>query len=119
MAIPDQRPMIAALHAAARVPRSDAIQEDLTMFIVVEHAITSPEVFFRLVPKVTETPAGIKAIQFLPSVSQDRAACLWQAKSVDALKSFLEPLIAQSSRNIYYAVDSRKSIGLPTLALAA
>ena len=89
------------------------------MFIVVEHTITNPDVFFGLAAKVGEAPAGIKALQFFPSVSKDRAVCLWQAKSVDALKSFLETLSAESSRNIYYAVDSAKAMGLPNLAAAA
>jgi len=89
------------------------------MFIVVEHTITNPDVFFGLAAKVGEAPSGIKALQFLPSVSKDRAVCLWQANSVDALKNFLESLSAESSRNTYYAVDSTKAMGLPNLAAAA
>ena len=89
------------------------------MFIVVEHTITDPDVFFGLASKVSEAPAGIHAIQFLPSVSKDRAVCLWEAKSVDALKGFLEPLSGQVSRNIYYAVDSTVAMGLPIKKSAA
>ena len=89
------------------------------MFIVVEHTITNPDVFFGLVPRVAEAPSGIKALQFFPSTSKDRAVCLWEANSVDALKAFLEPLSAQSSRNTYYTVDNTKAIGLPTLGAAA
>ncbi len=89
------------------------------MYIVAEHTITNPEVFFGLAPKVTAAPSGINPIQFLPSVNKDRAVCLWEAKSVDALKSFLEPLIASSSRNIYYAVDSTVAMGLPGKKSAA
>lgn len=89
------------------------------MFIVVEHTITNPDVFFGLASRVSEAPAGINAIQFLPSVSKDRAVCLWEAKSVDALKGFLEPLSGQVSRNIYYAVDNTVAIGLPIKKSAA
>jgi hypothetical protein len=89
------------------------------MFVVVEHTITNPDVFFGLVSRVAEAPSGIKALQFFPSMSKDRAVCLWEANSVDALKGFLEPLSAQSSRNTYYAVDRAIAIGLPTLASAA
>jgi hypothetical protein len=35
------------------------------------------------------------------------------------LKGYLEPLAAKSSRNIYFAVDNKNAIGLPTLASAA
>jgi len=89
------------------------------MFIVVEHTITKPDVFFGLAQRVDEAPSGINALQFFPSVSKDRAVCLWEAKSVDALKGFLEPLTAQSSRNTYYAVDSTKAMGLPIKKAAA
>jgi hypothetical protein len=89
------------------------------MFIVVEHTITNQGVFFGLIPKVAEAPSGIKALQFFPSMSKDRAVCLWEDNSVDALKGFLEPLSAQSSRNTYYPVDRTRAIGLPALAAAA
>lgn len=85
------------------------------MYIVVEHTITNPDVFFGLASRVAEAPAGINAVQFFPSMSKDRAVCLWEAKSVDALKRFLDPLTAPSSRNIYYAVDSTKAMGLPKI----
>ncbi|HET7319217.1 MAG TPA: hypothetical protein VFK23_08785, partial [Nitrospirota bacterium] len=70
---------------------------------------------FGLASRVAEAPAGINAVQFFPSMSKDRAVCLWEAKSVDALKGFLDPLTAPSSRNIYYAVDSTKAMGLPKI----
>jgi len=89
------------------------------MFIVVEHTITNPDVFFGLASRVAEAPSGINALQFFPSVSKDRAVCLWEAKSVDALKGFLETLTAQSSRNTYYTVDSTKAMGLPSKKSAA
>ena len=89
------------------------------MFVVVEHTITNPDVFFGLVSKAAEAPSGIKALQFFPSMSKDRAVCLWEANSVEAVKGFLEPLSAQSSRNTYYTVDSKIAMGIPTLASAA
>jgi hypothetical protein len=89
------------------------------MFIVVEHKITDPDAFFAIAARVGEAPSGIKGLQFFPSISKDRAVCLWQANSIEALKGFLEPLSAQSSRNTYYEVDSTKAMGLPNLAAAA
>jgi hypothetical protein len=89
------------------------------MFVVVEHTITDPDVFFALAARVAEAPSGIKGLQFFPSINKNRAVCLWQADSIEALKGFLEPLSAQSSRNTYYEVDSTKAMGLPNLASAA
>jgi hypothetical protein len=89
------------------------------VFIVVEHTITNPDYFFGLASRVSEAPSGVNALQFFPSVNKDRAVCLWEAKSVDALKGFLESLTAQSSRNIYYTVDSTIAMGLPGKKSAA
>ncbi len=89
------------------------------MYIVVEHTITNPDVLFGLASKVADAPPGINALQFFPSVNKDRAVCLWEAKSIDALKGFLEPLSASSSRNAYYKVDSTVAIGLPGKESAA
>ena len=89
------------------------------MLIVVEHTITDPDAFFALAARVAEAPSGIKGLQFFPSVSKDRAVCLWQANSIEALKGFLEPLSAQISRNTYYEVDGTKAMGLPNLSAAA
>jgi len=89
------------------------------MFIVVEHAITNSNAFFGLVAKATDAPSGLKVLQFFPSTTKDRAVCLWDAKSLDALKGFLEPLSAQSSRNTYYTVDGTNAMGLPTVKAAA
>jgi hypothetical protein len=84
------------------------------MFVLVEHTITNPDAFFGLVSKIAEAPSGIRSLQFFPSINKDRAVCLWEANSVDALKGFLEPLSAKYSRNTYYTVDNAKAIGLPT-----
>ncbi len=89
------------------------------MFVVVEHTITNAEAFFGLVPKVAQAPAGVKALQFFPSANKDRAVCLWEASSVDALKGFLEPLSAASSKNTYYTVDNKNAMGLPAQGSAA
>ena len=89
------------------------------MHIVVEHTITDPDAFFGVAAKVAAAPPGFNALHFFPSISKDRAVCLWEAKSVDALKGFLESLSAESSRNIYYAVDTTKAMGLPIKKAAA
>ena len=89
------------------------------MFIVVEHTITDPDAFFALAARVAEAPSGIKGLQFFPSINKNRAVCLWQADSIEALKGFLEPLSAQSSRNTYYAVDGTKAMGISNLGAAA
>lgn len=90
------------------------------MFIVAEHIITNPNAFFEARAKIAQTwPKGVKRLQAFPSVSRDRAVCLWEAESPEKLKAFLEPVLGPCSRNTYYAVDTKEAVGLPTIAAAA
>lgn len=84
------------------------------MFIVVQHDITNKDAFFGAAHEIVDdVPAGIKPIQFLPSTDSKKAVCLWDAKSVDAVKNYLEPKIGKTAKNTYYAVDSKVAMGLP------
>ena len=89
------------------------------MYVVAEHMITNPDAFFALAGKVGEAPSGLNTIHFFPSTSQNRAVCLWEANSVDAVRSFLEPMASECSINTYYAVDGTKAMGLPIKKAAA
>jgi len=87
------------------------------MFIIVNHDITNQKAFFGAGDAVVnDAPHGIKPIQFLPSTDGKRAVCLWEGKSVDAVRNYLETKIAASSKNTYYEVDSKVAIGLPVHA---
>jgi hypothetical protein len=87
------------------------------MFVVVEHDIKNANAFFGSAESVVGgCPKGIKTIQFFPSSDQKRAVCLWEAPSVEAVKDYLEDKISSSSKNTYYAVDSKVAMGLPVPA---
>jgi hypothetical protein len=87
------------------------------MFIVVRHDITDQKGFFGAAEAVTKAvPQGLKVVQFLPSTEGREAICLWEATSVDAVKSYLEPKTTGLSKNAYYAVDSKVAMGLPVHA---
>lgn len=84
------------------------------MFIVVEHDITNQDAFFGAAEDVVnQAPADAKPVQFFPSTDSTRAVCLWQAESVDAVKNYLAKKLGASSKDTYYAVDSKAAIGLP------
>lgn len=87
------------------------------MFVVVQHDITDADAFFGSAESVVgSVPTGVKAVQFFPSNDRKRAVCLWEAPSVDSVKNYLEAKIGSSSRNTYYAVDSKVAMGLPVPA---
>jgi len=87
------------------------------MFVVVQHDITNANAFFGASDSVVNNaPKGHKTVQFFPSSDRKRAVCLWEAPSVDSVKNYLESKIGSSSRNTYYAVDSKVAMGLPVHA---
>jgi hypothetical protein len=88
--------------------------KEIDMFIVVQHDITNKDAFFGSAKEVVEgVPQGIKAVQFLPSTDSAKAVCLWEGKSVEDVKNYLEPKIGKIARNTYYGVDGKVAIGLP------
>jgi hypothetical protein len=68
------------------------------MIVGIYHSISNPQKFGEVVGKVDtmikdgRLPNGIKGLTFAPSTDGRRAFCLWEASSVNGLKSFLEPL---------------------------
>lgn len=87
------------------------------MFIVVCHDIRNQKAFFGAADAIVkDVPQGVKPLQFFPSTDGNQAVCLWESKSVDAVKNYLETKTGESSKNTYYAVDSKVAIGLPVPA---
>jgi hypothetical protein len=94
------------------------------MIVGIYHSISNPQKFGEVVGKVDtmikegRLPNGIKGLTFAPSTDGRRAFCLWEASSVNGLKSFLEPLTGTVAHNEYFEVDGNKAEGLPQEALA-
>src|SRR3974377_2391443 len=57
-------------------------------------------------------PAGLKPLQYLPSVDGRNADCVWEANSLGALQKFLDRETA-GARNEYFQVNAEAAIGLP------
>jgi hypothetical protein len=59
-------------------------------------------------------PKGLRPLEYLPSVDGQRAVCVWEADSLDALKEFMERETQDAARNDYFEVKVENAIGLPT-----
>ena len=90
------------------------------MQIVVQHRITDPEKFASTDPEevVGSAPSGVEAKQFYPSADGTAAVCLWQADSIDTLRSFLDPATEGMAENSYFEVSTERAMGLPETAAA-
>ncbi len=98
------------------------------MHISVHHKITDPQKWGQTTKNImamTEQgrlPQGLKGLMYLPGMDGHRADCLWEAPSLEALKSFLDRESGSGAKNEYFQIDDAKAFGLsgqPELRKAA
>jgi hypothetical protein len=79
----------------------------------VQHTISEPAVFWNSADPRNLSPQ-VKLHHTFPTPDGTRAACIWEADSVDALKGFLEPILGKTSRNEYFQVENREGFARPS-----
>ena len=84
------------------------------MYVVVHHRVIDRDKFLATDPRDIggNAPDGVEVLQFLPARDASAADCLWQAKSLDAVRSYLDPATSDSCENTYFEVDSGYAMGL-------
>ena len=91
------------------------------MFIVVHHRFTDPETAFARGENLLAAngaPAGVLAREFYPSRDKADAFCLWEGKSLEEVRDYVDATLGDSSRNEYWEVDAGIARGLPELAVS-
>jgi hypothetical protein len=92
------------------------------MYVSVHHTITDPQKWEQITKNMTELiehnriPQGLKGLMYLPGTDGHMADCLWEAHSLDALKSFLERETGMAARNEYFQINANTAFGLPCKA---
>jgi hypothetical protein len=90
------------------------------MYVVVNHVINDTSKFWAAAQSVTANlPTGLKVIHTFPSPDGRKAVCVWEAGSVEAVRSFLDPATAGMARNDYFQSPNKEGMAMPTLARAA
>jgi hypothetical protein len=89
------------------------------MHVIAVHNITDPEGFGAAVgPAIERIPAGMTLHSMFPSEDGARAVCVWEAGSVEDVRSLVEDATAGLSRNDYFPVADAQAIGLPQASTA-
>ena len=89
------------------------------MIISVHHMILNPEQWERSIKRITGLadkgllPKGLKGLLFLPGMDGHRADCVWEADSIESLKTFLDRESGSGAKNEYFQVDDTSAFGLP------
>ena len=91
------------------------------MVVTVQHQIRDPNKWAHTTKHVMECieqgklPKGLKALMYLPGMDGHKAVCLWQADTLEKVKSFLDRETGQAAKNEYFQVDEMSAVGLPAL----
>ena len=105
--------------SAGRAHTNNQTKGDESMHVVVRHYINDSAKWNAGVKNImsmmeqNRLPAGLKPLEYLPSVDTRNADCVWEADSLGALRGFLERETAAGARNEYFEVNAEAAIGLP------
>jgi hypothetical protein len=85
------------------------------MYILVQHTIADPaDVWPRVQQSGQHVPAHLTLHQSMPTADGSHAICIWEAQSIDVLKTFLDPFMGPAVRNEYFEVVNKEGVALPT-----
>jgi hypothetical protein len=88
------------------------------MHVVIRHYISDAAKWEQSVKNImtlieqNRIPAGIKPVQYLPSVDGRAADCVWEANSLSELQKFVDRETG-GARNEYFQVKTDAAINLP------
>lgn len=87
------------------------------MYVSVHHTIKDPASFLTRGLQLRQAgPEGLAVLQFLPAVNSQRATCLWEGDSIDAVREFIDGTLGDSSDQEYFPVAEERAFGLPATA---
>ena len=90
------------------------------MHVIAVHTITDPEGFGAAVgPTLEKIPSSMTLHSMFPSEDGTQAVCVWQAGSVEDVRSFVDGATVDLARNEYFPVVDAQAIGLPQAASTA
>jgi hypothetical protein len=83
--------------------------------VIAVHDIRDPEGFGAAAEKaIAGIPEGMKLQSMFPSEDGSQAVCLWEAGSVEEVRSYVDNASGDLSKNEYYSVADAQAIGLPS-----
>jgi hypothetical protein len=90
------------------------------MYVVVQHHFTDPQMALSRGEKLIKNegaPAGVRGLQFYPSSDHSVATCLWESDSVDAVQTYVDSTLGDSSDNTCYEVDADQAFARQPLGI--
>jgi hypothetical protein len=93
-------------------PAGNSDRKEEGMYVVAQHRFKNPEVAFARGAKLIKNegaPAGVRGLQFYPNRDGSSAICLWESPSVEAVQTYVDSTLGDSSDNTCYEVATEQS----------
>lgn len=87
------------------------------MFVSIHHQIHDETLWKEKVNAMAPPPVSLRRHQFLTATDLTEAACLWEAPSIDELRSYIDPALEPASTQRYFEVFEQRAVGLPARQL--
>ncbi|HEX8694062.1 MAG TPA: hypothetical protein VF746_16695 [Longimicrobium sp.] len=85
------------------------------MYVLVQHYVSDPRTFWADVrAALPALPPYMTLHHVFPTPDGTHAVCIWEAESVRDVRAFLESYVGHVSRNLYFPVENRDGVGLPS-----
>jgi len=85
------------------------------MYILVQHTISDPATAWpRAQVGIASVPAHLKLDLSIPTPDGTTAVCVWEADSIAAVKTYLDPTLGPAAHNTYFEVVNKEGVALPT-----
>ena len=83
------------------------------MYIAAIHTISDPEKFWSA--DTSTMPADVAVLSTFPNDDGSRALCLWEADSVETVRSLVDGMAGDAAKNEFFEVDEQhpSTRGLP------
>jgi hypothetical protein len=88
------------------------------MYAIAIHTISDPEKWWAGAQDM-EVPTGLTLHSVVGNQDGTKAVCVWEADSVDSIRTFVDPATRGISTNEYFQANEQYSMGLPTPTSAA
>lgn len=84
------------------------------MHVVAVHTISDAEKFFTAAGEgIPRLPSEVELQCVFPSRDGSKTICLWNADSVETVRTIVEDMVGAFSSNEYFPVDDANATGLP------
>jgi hypothetical protein len=87
------------------------------MYVAIHHEIHDQDLFKQKVNSMAPPPEGLRRHQFFAATDLARAACLWEAPSIDPLRDYIDGSLEPASTQTYFAINEERAVGLPASQL--